>query len=86
MYCFDGVRRISRIYTSRHGQTLTLLIEPYISTSFAKIFPYLGWDALPPSEGNVFREQGWDLVEPVVYYISNEQYLCLRSELELSVS
>ena len=66
MYCFDGVRRISRIYTSRHGQTLTLLID--ISTSFTKIFPYLGWDALPPSEGNVFREQGWDLVEP---YISN---------------
>ena len=72
--------------TSRHGQTLTLLIEPYISTSFSEIFPYLGWDALPPSKGKVLWEQGWDLVEPVISYISNEQYLCLRSELELSVS
>ena len=57
--------------TSRHGQTLNLLIEPNISTFFAEIFFDLGWDALPPNEGNVLWEQGWDLVEPVVSYMSN---------------
>ena len=72
--------------TRRHGQTLTLLIKPYISTSFSEVFPYLVWDALPPSEGKALWEQSGDLVEPVVSYIANEQYLCLRSELELSVS
>ena len=69
MHCFDGVRRISG-YTHHnpHGEALTLLVEPmqsfYVlrSNSFAGIFPHLGWDALPPSEGKVPWEESWDLV------------------------